>query len=148
MVGKNTDKEKTNFFGSNVNTQTNIKILGEIEWKELIDIYKNASILLIPSWQEGLGLTGLEAMASGIPVISTDCGGPKDYIIDGKNGFLVPLNNPKIMADKIKDLLVNDTLRIKMGKQARATVHPRYSRKSVSIDILRNLKLLDSETLN
>lgn len=83
------------------------------------EIYSESDCLVLSSKYEGWGLVLTEAMAYGLPVIAYDCPcGPKDIIIDGKNGFLIPLNNECIMADKICLLLGNEHLRKEMGKAA------------------------------
>ena len=74
-----------------------------------------ADILVLSSFYEGFGRVLVEAMACGIPVISTDCpSGPAEIISDGVNGLLVPVNNEKKLADSIANLLENKMLRLKL----------------------------------
>ena len=63
----------------------------------------------------------MEAMALGLPVISTDCpcGGPKSIISNDINGILIPVNDKKMMTESIKRLLDDSTIRIRLGKEAR-----------------------------
>ena len=61
----------------------------------------------------------MEAASCGIPTVTTDVPGCRDAIIDKKTGFLVPLKNPKAIADKIEILIKNKKLRTKMGKAGR-----------------------------
>lgn len=83
-------------------------------------IYSDAAFLIMTSKYEGWGLILTEAMSYGIPTISYSCPcGPKDIIIDGKNGFLVPLDNENLMVEKICFLIENEELRIMMGNYAR-----------------------------
>jgi glycosyltransferase involved in cell wall biosynthesis len=95
-----------------------ITLTGHISDAELNTWYRQADLLLITSHQEGLGIIGLEAMAHGIPVVSTDCGGPRDFVYSNKNGFLVPLNDPKSMAQAALKILTDDTLAQTMRKNA------------------------------
>ncbi len=64
------------------------------------EIFK-ADILVLPSVEEGIANVVLEAMAVGTLVITTDCGGMKELIVDGVNGFIVPMRNPTQMANCI-----------------------------------------------
>jgi len=64
----------------------------------LVKYYQSAKVFAISSRQEGLCISGLEAMACGLPVISTACGGPESYVQDGKNGFLVPVTDHEAMS--------------------------------------------------
>lgn len=66
-----------------------VEFLGCLDEAALPQFYASLSVFALPSRQEGLCLSGLEAMASGVPVVSTDCGGPTDYVRDGQTGFLV-----------------------------------------------------------
>jgi glycosyltransferase involved in cell wall biosynthesis len=61
----------------------------------------------------------LEAMAAGRPVISTDSGGPAEYVDDGVTGFIVPVGNAEAMAAKIRVLLDDPGLRRELGRNAR-----------------------------
>lgn len=88
----------------------NIIFTGVLDDKELNQFYENSDVMLITSFQEGFGIIGLEAMSYGIPVVSTDCGGPRDYVVNNKNGFLVEINNDKKMAERTLYILNNEQL--------------------------------------
>jgi len=92
----------------------------------LIRLYQTASVFALSSDEEGLGVVILEAMACGIPVVSTRCGGPEGIITDGKEGFLVGMDDPKAFADRLARLLSDDTLNGCMGVAARETIIQRY----------------------
>lgn len=93
----------------------------------LVKLYQGASVFALPSDEEGLGIVLLEAMACGIPVVSTKSGGPDGIITDGHDGFLVPLDNARAMARRLSRLLSDQELNIRMGRRARATIEARYS---------------------
>ena len=75
-----------------------ILCLGQVDDAEKKAWLYKARLMLITSYQEGLGIIGLEAMAHGAAVVSTRCGGPADYVIDGQNGFLVNIDDTDAMA--------------------------------------------------
>ena len=70
--------------------------------KDIPELNKCADIAVLPSLREGLGLAGIEALASGVPVIGSRVQGIKDYVIDGKTGYLCSPLNADEFADKIK----------------------------------------------
>lgn len=94
---------------------------------ELIALYQKASIFVLPSEEEGLGVVLLEAMACGIPVVSTRSGGPDSLIADGEDGYLVPLDDAAALADRIARLCLDEGLNRQMGHRARATIEQRYA---------------------
>lgn len=80
----------------------------------------SSSIFVMSSIFEGFGLVLIEAMEMGLPVISYACPcGPKDIITEGKDGFLIPMNDEDILASKINSLIENDSKRKEMGKEAK-----------------------------
>jgi glycosyltransferase involved in cell wall biosynthesis len=76
-------------------------------------------ICIVPSRQEGLGLSVMEAQASGIPVIASRVGGLKSLIIDGETGYFVEPEDPQGLADKIISVLENIDAAKKVGLKAR-----------------------------
>ena len=85
---------------------------------ELREIYRQADVFVFPTLVEGLGLVVLEAMASGLPVITTP-NGPGDIVRDGVDGFLVPPRDVDAIVDRLNRLRVNPRLRSEMGSNAR-----------------------------
>jgi glycosyltransferase involved in cell wall biosynthesis len=94
---------------------------------ELVVLYQKASVFALPSDEEGLGVVLLEAMACGIPVVSTRSGGPDGLITDGEDGYLVPLDDAAALADRIARLRLDEDLNRAMGQRARATIEQRYA---------------------
>ena len=66
---------------------------------------KEADALLLPSVEEGIANVVLEAMAIGLPVVSSNCGGMSEVIVDGDNGLLVATRDPAHLADCIDELI-------------------------------------------
>lgn len=84
--------------------------------KNLKEIYYSGSILIQTSHYEGFGLTILEAMSFGLPVISWDCeDGPRHLIANNKSGFLIPEKNFNLYVEKLSNLISDETLRKSMG---------------------------------
>lgn len=78
---------------------------------ELSGIYSSGDIFISTSIEEGFGLPQLEAMACGVPVVTTDSKGMRGYAIDGRTALVVPPQNPERLAEAIIRLLENDSLR-------------------------------------
>lgn len=86
------------------------------------DIYSSSLVWVLASYSEGFGIPILEAMACGCAVVATDCGGPRDIIKDGENGFLVEVGNVEQIVDRVKVLLENEELRQQFVEKSRETV--------------------------
>jgi len=111
-----------------------IRWLHGISEEEKVRHIQNALALIIPSFQEGFGITGAEALACGTPVISTRCGGTEDHVIPGENGFLLQSFDPSEMSDAIRHLAKDPALQQRLSGQARE-----YALKHLSIRAVRPL---------
>ena len=92
----------------------------------LRDLLRTLDVFVVPSHQEGLCIAALEAMACGCPVVSTRCGGPEEFVIDGETGFLVGFD-PVEMADAVRRITGNDVLRERLGAGAHTLALCDYS---------------------
>lgn len=92
----------------------------------LIRLYQGATVFALPSDEEGLGVVILEAMACGVPIVSTRSGGPDGIITDGVDGTLVPLDDADAMAGKLAQLLADVPMNMRMGEAARQTILRKY----------------------
>lgn len=89
---------------------------------DVADRIEKAYAFVLTSFTEGMPNTLIEAMALGLPCISTDCpcGGPRDLITDGENGFLVPVDDAAALAERLRWLLEDPARAERMGKAAAA----------------------------
>ncbi|MCI5133600.1 MAG: glycosyltransferase [Candidatus Electrothrix sp. AW2] len=86
------------------------------------ELYSKSKVWIMASRSEGFSLPVLEAMACGCAVVATDCGGPRDIIKDGENGFLVPVGDVNKIVERVKCLLEDNHLRNKFVYRASETV--------------------------
>lgn len=119
-------------FAQSLGIAGRIEIKLEVSLSELADLYRHACCFVLSSDEEGLGIVILEAMASGLPVISTQSGGPEVTVIDGLTGYLTPLNDETTLATKMHELSTNDVLRQTMGKEARKQAEGSFSQDATS----------------
>jgi glycosyltransferase involved in cell wall biosynthesis len=95
---------------------------GVVSNSELVRLYNEVSIFVLPSTIEGFGLPVAEAMACGDAVISTSCLGPSELIINGTNGLLVPPKDSVAISSAVKLLISNDSLRIRLAQNGCNTI--------------------------
>ncbi|HYN89190.1 MAG TPA: glycosyltransferase [Ardenticatenaceae bacterium] len=94
--------------------------------------YSAGDIAVTTPWYEPFGLTPLEAMACGRPVVGSAVGGITFTIADGISGFLVPPREPAALAGRLAQLLANPALRAHMGQAARARVEREFTWETVA----------------
>jgi len=78
---------------------------------ELVESYRWGDIFVYGSWSEGFGLPPLEAQACGLTVVSTDCGGVREYLTDGENCLMVPPRDPIEFSHAVKRVIDDGYLR-------------------------------------
>jgi glycosyltransferase involved in cell wall biosynthesis len=101
---------------------TRAHFLGFRYGAELSRIYASGDLFVFPSLTDTLGQVVMEAQASGLPVVVTDAGGPKEVVLEGRTGFVVPAERPAAWADAIVALAQNGAKRRDMGIAARASM--------------------------
>lgn len=101
-------------------------------------ILDDASMLVLPSFAEGVPVTLMEAMAARLPVVTTQVGGIPELVEDGVNGYLVPPGNPDVLATRLETLLTDPDLRQRMGEAGRKKVVAEFEvdREAERIEVL------------
>ena len=104
-----------------------------VGWREDVsDLMALMDVFVLPSWREGLPRSAVEAAASGLPMVLTDIRGCREVARDGVEGFLVPVRDPRRLADAIALLLDDAHLRRRMGAAARARAEERFDERRVA----------------
>lgn len=109
--------------------ERSVQFLGPL--KDVAPLYQAADIAVVPSHFEALGLSALEALACGTPVVASAVGGLLDFMQDDVNGALCPPQDASALADALGRLLRDADLRNRLATQARATVERTYSERVV-----------------
>jgi glycosyltransferase involved in cell wall biosynthesis len=99
----------------------------DVSMNELVLLYRSAALYVVSSDEEGLGLTILESMASGRPVVSTACGGPSTTVLDGETGRLVPVGDAEALAGAMADVSGDPERADAMGHRGRKRVEEYFS---------------------
>ena len=113
-------------------------------WGKLDDVkpaIAASSIYVLPSYREGTPRTVLEAMAMGRPIITTDAPGCRETVIDGYNGYLVPVKAVEALAAAMERFIVNPALIIEMGKASRQLVEEKFDVNAVNQSMLEAMGL-------
>jgi len=109
-----------------------VLFLGMQNQEQLEKEHALAALICIFSWHETFSLTVAQGMAAGRPVVTSNCGGPSDLMIDGETGFLVDVGDEAAFAEKCLILLKDADLRRRMGKRAREVARERFSAEAVA----------------
>ena len=106
------------------------------------EYYRSCDLFVAPSRYESFGLTYLEAMRAGKPVIGCAEGGPKEIITDGRTGLLIPPDDIAALIDAIERLVRNDASRTEMGRYAREDFVRRFTDMRMADDLSHALESL------
>lgn len=117
-----------------------IEFLPPLMPDQMAEFYAGLDGFVISSHQEGLAIVGLEAMAQGLPVVSTRCGGPEEYVLDDQTGYLSRFDASE-MADRIVAML-QPGAHARLSANALALVRERYSWQGFRDDLLNRFHAL------
>jgi D-inositol-3-phosphate glycosyltransferase len=112
-----------------------VRFAGRADRSRLKFYYSAADVFVTTPWYEPFGITPLEAMACGTPVVGSDVGGIKFSVRDGRTGYLVPPHDPEALGARIARLVSNPTLRQQLGREALHRVRRRFTWRKVSESI-------------
>ncbi|WP_320068654.1 glycosyltransferase [Micromonospora sp. RTGN7] len=104
-----------------------VKLVGAVPREELGAWYRSADLLVAAPWHAPFGLTALEGMACGVPVIGSEVGGIADTVVDGLTGELVPPRDPRALGTAIRRLLGDNVRRFTYATAALDRIRSRYS---------------------
>ena len=104
-----------------------VNLVGNVSHSDVMKLYEEADLFLLPSLEEGIANVVLESMAIGCPVISSDCGGMEEVIDDGINGFIFPVTQVDVLVQKIEYLMGLSASQIdKLRENARETIRANH----------------------
>lgn len=110
-----------------------VQLIGELQQEEILELYRDVDVFVLPCVvstngdRDGIPVALIEAMACGLPCVSTGVSGISELIEDGKNGFIVPQRNAAALAQVLEVLLSDAELRRSLGQKARTRVLQGYT---------------------
>ena len=95
-----------------------VAFLGQLPMESLVPVFQSARVVVMPSLMpESFGLTGLEALACGTPVVAFDSGGITEWLKNGVTGYVVPWGDVTALATRVRQLLDDNSLAEELGRQ-------------------------------
>ncbi|MGQ9798932.1 MAG: glycosyltransferase [Ignavibacterium sp.] len=122
LVGDGTLKVSLQRKANDLNINDDVLFYGYVPHSKVPEIYNMIDIAVFPSIWESFGVSNLEAAACEVPQVASNIGGFAEIIEDGITGLLVEPKNPVAIAEKVTELIKNESLRKKIGKAARKKV--------------------------
>jgi glycosyltransferase involved in cell wall biosynthesis len=120
-----------------------VEVLGWINPDQKAEELARALVFTLPSYDEGLPMAMLEAMAAGKAIVVTPVGGIPEAVKDGENGLLVPAGDANALACALSKVLQDHLLRKSLGANARKTVETQFSTDVVLRELSRLYKELN-----
>jgi glycosyltransferase involved in cell wall biosynthesis len=112
-----------------------VHCLNTVTEEETARAFAKADLYVLPSLFEGTPLTLLEAMMSGLPIVTTDTCGMRDTIDHERNGLLVPIRSPENITKACERLIENEALRVRLGQAAQEEALKKYTWQQVAAPI-------------
>ncbi|MFZ7096645.1 glycosyltransferase family 4 protein [Luteimonas dalianensis] len=114
-----------------------IEFLGKLD--DVRPAIEACTVYVLPSYREGTPRTVLEAMAMGRPIITTDAPGCRETVIDGDNGFLVPVQSVDALVEAMLKFIDDPGLAQRMGRRSRQIAEDKYDVHKVNAVMLREM---------
>ena len=100
IIGNGSEKNKLQRLITKLHIEDRVQLMGHKSKQEIVELLQDSDIFVLPSQSETFGVAYIEALACGLPIIATDCGGPRD-IVTHSNGLLIPTNNQQALEQAI-----------------------------------------------
>jgi len=144
LVSEGDEKEELENLAGRLGISENVQFAGSVDHAKISEFYNQADAFVMTSLNEGMSNTMLEALASGLPIISTETGGAKELVQDGINGFLICMKNSEDLAEKISRLMANDGLRERMALESRK-IAEKMSWKNVAEEYFKTYQKINEK---
>jgi len=141
IVGDGPESSNLQQLSKNLGVAQNVDFVGRVTHERIIDYLNTATVFVSTSLSDGTSLCLLEAMACKLFPVVTDIPANQEWIEDGENGFLAPVDNPNILAGKLIEAIRNDELRKQAGEYNSSLV-------AKKADFQQNMRLMEEEYLS
>ncbi|HEY3862551.1 MAG TPA: glycosyltransferase family 4 protein [Verrucomicrobiae bacterium] len=129
IIGDGPGRQRVLYTIADLGLKDRVRCLGWLAPDEVLRRVQTADAFLLSSLSEGISNAALEAMACGVPVVTTDCGGMPEAVADGVEGYVVPARDAGALAAALMKLARDASKRRRMGEAARARVERDFSLK-------------------
>ncbi|HQA67442.1 MAG TPA: glycosyltransferase family 4 protein [Aggregatilineales bacterium] len=122
IIGDGPERQRVLYTIIDLGLEVHVSLCGRLTPAEVRSRLQQADAFLLSSLSEGISNAVLEAMACGLPVVTTNCGGMREAVSDGVEGFVVPTRDPEAMAEALHRLATDRALARAMGRAGRERV--------------------------
>ena len=126
VLGGDGDVDKVRDIVARKKLEKRVHVPGWVSGEQKMRVFRECDIYVLPSYNEGLPGSILEAMAAGVPIISTPVGGIPEAVLENRNGFLIDPGDIEGLSNKLRVLCGDKELREKMGAESRNIIKEKF----------------------
>ncbi len=139
IVGDGLDEQKLRDLTNRLKLRHRVIFTGRVD-RSIVTLYRKAcDIFVAPSRSEGLGNAFVSALASRLPLVTSGVGGTADYAVDGETAWVVPSNQPKDIAEKVKEVIANPEKAKAISERARKIVELDYDWDKIAVKMQKDV---------
>lgn len=127
VIGDGSERAELESLAQELELSEQVKFVGYKSQAEVREYLEQTDVFVLPSFAEGLPVSLMEAMAAGVPVVTSQIAGVSELVDNGINGYLVPPGDVKSLSEKIDVLLKDPLMRSQFGIQGRAKVEQDFN---------------------
>jgi colanic acid/amylovoran biosynthesis glycosyltransferase len=122
VVGEGPERDRVEYMIEQLQLNDRVRLAGALSPEGVRNVLHSSHVFLLASLSEGISNVVLEAMACGLPVVTTDAGGMREVVHDGVEGLVVPKRSPEAIAEAVARLYADADLRLRLGAAGRESV--------------------------
>lgn len=119
IIGAGPERQRILYTSQDLGLENKVTLLGKLPPEIVREQLQASDVFFLSSLSEGISNAVLEAMSCGLPIVTTDCGGMREAVTDGVEGFVTPVRDPEAAAEALWKLAKDSELRYRMGNAAR-----------------------------
>jgi colanic acid/amylovoran biosynthesis glycosyltransferase len=127
IIGDGPEWQRVLYTIEDLGLQQVVQLYRQLSPERIRDELQQSHVFLLSSLSEGISNAALEAMSCELPVVTTDCGGMREVVTDGQEGFIVPIGDPPALARALRILGEDDQLRCQMGQAGRKRIKQAFT---------------------
>lgn len=135
--GGNGEVQKLESEARRMGISKNIELLGWLRGDQKLRAFQEAHVYCLPSYNEVMPVSVIEAMAASLPVISTDVAGIPDCVVDGETGYIIEPGDRAALANRLSRLLTDPALAARMGQAGRRRAETHFDDEVVARELVR-----------